>query len=320
MLPLWATAGKKYTIPVDLGPAMPSTATKAPTDLTVTGYRLAWAAITSGRPPHLDASALTLAGREYRSWRIWASLGLMEAHGGNQLRRTQHFRALDATEKGHLNYALAGAVTKAYAAEKLRCRWLAHLTLAAKDSSYKAAFDPAIARRPDYIGLTDDHDFFVAEAKGRLSLRTALKDSLNSKEQTGAVTSVGGQAVTGRYGLAVASTHKATTLYVTDPDEDVRIDITANEWVQWYYRMLLDLSAAIDEDEPQAVPQSADTRGNAPWVPVRLLVPPILRQVALEGSGALEQWNDVEGRARQQIPQGAVINPDLTAFVAADNE
>ncbi|TWH03133.1 hypothetical protein L615_001200000020 [Nocardioides sp. J9] len=318
MLPKWAMAGTKYTIPVTLGKSMPPGATKTPVDLSVTGYRLAWAAISSGRPPALDASALTLAGRDYRNWRIWASLGLIEPYDVHLLRRTKHFAALDPTEKGHLNYALAGAIAKAYAAEKLGCRWLAHLSLAQTSTSYQAAFDPANPKRPDYIGLTDDgSSFFVAEAKGRVVLRSDLKKALDGKEQGKAVASVGGQPVAARYGFAVTATTARTGLYVTDPVEPLQLDVTARQWIHRYYRMMVDIADAIDRVEPAPLRQGDGGGPDADWRPVRLVVPEILREWATGDRDPLTEWDAAETLVALSLGPSAALNPDLTAFVAA---
>jgi hypothetical protein len=313
LLPPWATQKKKYTIPVAHGPRMPQTVLAQPANLTLSGYRMAWAAITSGRPPGLVPSVLTLAGRDYRSWRIWASLGLLEDDGSRRLRRTQDFAALDPTEKGHLNYALAGAIAKAYAAEKLGSPWLAHLSLA-QGSGYPLTSTPGYSTRPDYFGITNNGDFFIAEAKGRIVLRKALKSALDAKHQTGAVRHVKNSVVLARYGFAVTANTAGVSLYATDPEEEVQIEVTWEGWLRRYYRMILDLAEAIDQTE-------LEPEGNqSNWQPVRLFVPSMVRQWAKGESSPVTNWSDGEFLSALEYPTGAVQNPDLTAFVRADRD
>src|SRR5690242_18969892 len=135
MLPAWASgrnASFAYDIELEPGVGLPGRLTTPPARLRTTPRRLAWAAITSGRPPGPFPTVLALAGSDFRQWRISAALGFVEPDGSGGLKRTAEFDQLDPTEQGHLNYALAGTLLKALAADQLDSPWLAHVSLAAR--------------------------------------------------------------------------------------------------------------------------------------------------------------------------------------------
>ena len=326
MLPAWTVPNVKYTIPVTIGQGIAVPKGSSP-DLNVTGARLAWSAITSGRPPALFPSIMTLAGRDYRRWRIWASLGMLEPDGSGGLRRTTEFDALDPTEKGHLNYALAGAVAKAYTADKLGSPWLAHLSLALK-ANYAATFDKSVRRRPDYFGLSQAGDFLVAEAKGRMVLREELKKSLNKKDQTKAIATINGITPVARYGFATTATSAGVGLFATDPEDRIDIRISRSIWLSRYYRMVVDVADAIDSMEPAAERAllGAEHQG---WIPYRLRVPTMLRGWArYEGQheAAPSEGRDLwEERGAAATLSGLEVgsnelNPDYTWFEPVDED
>lgn len=321
-LPPWASGGHaldKHTIPTELGKKMPSGLARDP-DLKLNGARLLWASITSGRPPTIVPTVFDASNAAYRQWRIWASLGMVEPDGYGSLRRTATFSDLDPTEKGHLNYALAGALTKAYAGLRLDSPWLAHMSLATV-ASYNIQFN-ASTSRPDYFGVTYQGKFIVAEAKGRIYLRADLKKQLDKKVQTGAVSTLAGpgKAKTtpaARYGVAAATGGKNLRLYVTDPDEDLRGQPDPNDWIRAYYNFLIQLADVVNADDPEGSGPFGAGESTQGWQRVRFVVPDLARRWAHNEGSPIEEWHDSSQLFIDTLRRDIAVsgpNPDLTYF------
>lgn len=129
---------------------------------------------------------------------------------------------LDSTERGHLKYALAGALTKAYAGADTQLALAgAHVTLA-KAAKFQLQCPPNKRKRPDYFPPTYARDFMIGAATGRDFVPPALKRQLDAKQQTGAVLSsaapgTGKVTPVARYRLAVANAGDNIRLSATDP-------------------------------------------------------------------------------------------------------
>lgn len=312
MLPAWATGphgALPYDIELEPGVGLPARVTTPPVRLRVTPRRLARAALTSGRPPGLFPAAFTLTGRDYRQWRIWSALGFIEPDGHGGLRRTQDFTQLDPTEQGHLNYALAGTLLKALAADQLDSPWLAHLSLAHR-AGYVLTRVGRTREEPDYFGPTFTHEYLVGEAKGRQLVKPALKRDLDGKRQTGQVTHVNHQAVIRRYGLAATANTRQVKIYVTDPPTEIAAPTSPDPWIRAYYGMVIEVADALDEDLPG--PSEDRALREAGWKPVRWEIPSVARRWARGEGAPLADWEAEAFLVRQSSPEA---NPDLTALL-----
>lgn len=293
--PLWSLTTSRYTVPVDLSKTMPKRASRPTPELRVSGYELVWSAFLSGRPGHLAPGVLTTAEAAYRHWRVAASLGMVEPDPAQQsgLVRTQYFRDLDPTERGHLNYALGGTMAKAYLGVKLGVPWLAHLSLIT--NSHTVAFGTS-KKRPDYIGLDPHGSFIVAEAKGREVLRKSLKSDLDAKVQTGSVALINSAPPTARFGIATVATRSSIHLYATDPpDEEVRI--TPGEWLTTYYGFV---RAAIESAEQDSAPTTLETS------PVSFSLPDNVIEWSHDPS--IKTWKSLDRAVRKEHK---IVLPDL---------
>lgn len=284
-VPRWAATSKPFTVPVEVETNMPAAAKAPPVDLSVTGVELIWAAVLSGRPAHFLRHPNSASNAEFAQWRVASCLRLLEPDGRN-LRRPAIFRSeVDPTEKGHLNYALGGALTMAYLANKLGIRWLAHYSLVKKSPAYRLVRTAPGFVEPDYIGMDSSRKFFVAEAKGRMSLDKATKDDLNNKRQAKVVKSVNGQASLPGFGIAAVTGGSRIELYATDPEVEVELP-DPSEWVSAYYEYV----RAVCGPEGEVFEAS---QGPEDWVRVSLDLPEIVSQWA-RSEASNSEWDEPE--------------------------
>lgn len=309
-VPPWAATSQTFTVPVRIGNSMPAAATTAPVDLNITGFDLIWAAVLSGRPAHFLQHPNSVKNAEFAQWRVASCLRLLEPRG-QHLRRPAIFHSeVDPTEKGHLNFALGGTLTMAYLANKLGLRWLAHYSLVKKSPHYRLARTAPGHVEPDYIGMDSRQQFFVAEAKGRISLDSNTKKGLNTKRQTGVVQSINGQTSLPQFGIAAITGGSKIELYATDPEVDAELP-EPNEWLWMYYEYV----RAVCGPEEEVVEASS---GPEDWVPVSLDLPEIVSRWARSKTSDSEReesdWDWLVRRTRTQAEtQSREIMPDLVA-------
>ncbi|WP_141381656.1 hypothetical protein [Microbacterium lacticum] len=303
-VPPWAATGQSFTVPVDADPSMPRTATQPTPDLDVTGIDIARAAVFSGRPWHLLHQPHHGSNAEFAQWRVTSCLRLIEPNGSS-LRRPAIFHSeVDATEKGHLNFALGGAMTKAYLEAKLGIFWLAHYSLVKKSPRYRVLRRVPGFSEPDYIGMDSQYRFFAAEAKGRVSLDAATKKSLNCKKQTGIVNSVNGQIILQRYGVAAITGGSHIQLYATDPEVEIELP-KPSEWLASFYEYVRAVCGPEGEvSEAENTPES--------WTQVSFDLPEQVSQWVSEGADPAE-WEGLASRTREAYRESIVL-PDLTVM------
>lgn len=320
--PAWAITPQIFEFPVTPGKngvGMPATATQSPVSLQISGTDLVAAAYLSGQPPHMLNAWGAKGGYAFRTWRIWAALGLLEPDNAGHVVRSAEYEEFDATEKSHLNYVLGGTLTKAYAASKLGVPWLAHLSVAVRHG-YVVKFNNT--RRPDYIGYANNgRDLVIAEAKGRQSLDTHLRLALDGKVQTGAVSHINRATPVKRYGVvAEARKSRPVSIYAVEPPEEMEVKFNAAQWAMSYYTFAQQLiEECADDPRPGEEPL---------WASMELRIPEAIEMWLERGSTLgnrsdtkkwaqyFDEWPKVEDQARAEADTYArlrqvTVLPDL---------
>ena len=315
-VPRWAATSEQFTIPVEVEQNMPAAAKTRPIDLNISGFELIWAAVRSGRPTQFLQNPNSVSNAEFAQWRVTSCLRLLEPVKP-YLRRPDIFRSeVDPTEKAYLNFMLGGNLTMAYLANKLGIHWLAHYSLVKKSPNYHLLRTTSSRVEPDYIGMDNNQQFFVAEAKGRTWLGNKTKLKLQAKRQTKMVKSVNGQTSLPGFVIAAVAGGQVIKLYATDPEVEIIKLPNPIEWVRTYYEYV----RAVCGPEGEAIEASQGPEGED-WVRVSLDLPEIVSQWASEvfspewGKPQRHEsnWDRLVQRTHEQAKvTGRDILPDLT--------
>ena len=121
------------------------------------------AALTVGRPSifHVFSHGKTSL---YEALFRLSLIRMAVEESGNQLVRTEAFKALDPTEKGMVSYFLGMTFCKLFAEKYLELPWLLHLDI------FKDQIDSKLLSgrsRPDLVGRSDSGKEHIFECKGR---------------------------------------------------------------------------------------------------------------------------------------------------------
>lgn len=204
--------------------------------LSVSWPEFVWAAITVGKSEaaHINRfGAFSAFEMLYRTAILYANL--CEATTG-RLCRSDAYAALDPSEKGAVSYFLGLTTAKLLAQRLLGVPWLMHLDV------YRDHLVPVLQTKgkakPDLIGLSQQREWVVLEAKGRSGARDEAA-LLRAKDQTQTLRSVRGDTPVLR--IAHQSFFQADELCVEwrDPyehdDDASELNISADEYLSGYY-------------------------------------------------------------------------------------
>jgi hypothetical protein len=205
--------------------------------ISVSWAELVWAAVSVGKAQLQDLalygvfSALEMT---YRTAIVYANL--QETPVG-YVRRSAAYDGLDPSEKGAISYFIGLTLAKLMAGRLLSVPWLMHLDV------YRAILDPVLlgASKPDLVGLTQDGEWIVVEAKGRTNtfVASVLTDA---KLQTQQLTTIQGMAPVLRMAtLSFFDSAGILRMAVEDPKSEQRMRIpdlplTPGLILESYYR------------------------------------------------------------------------------------
>lgn len=206
-------------------------------------HDLVWATMMVGKSPHeplfpygshsaLDALA-----------RIATLRSTLQVDLAGYLRKTNHYQALEKTEKGFVSYSHGMMFTKLFASHHLNIHWLTHLT---SIQNMPIQYYSGSRTRPDLIGWTwnNGDEYSVFEAKGRSG--TLDTDAVSkAKEQAQSIRSINGNPPS--YSVATESFYYRNMLQgiAEDPtpsDDAIDVKFEVKEYMKAYYAGALFLS------------------------------------------------------------------------------
>lgn len=257
-------------------------------DLSCSWAELLWAAITVGKRNWNDVWRFGNYSRLealVRGTMIYASL--MEDKSGRII-QTENFFNMDPSEKTSISYFHGLMATKILARNLLNVPWILHFDL------YKSGISHHLHNgfKPDFIGLNDNQDWVVLEAKGRSN--GIDREAINKgKTQTRGLGTIVGQLPTLR--VVVQSYFTKSGYFrclIVDPEGHeenvVNVDFPMNIFFSKYYDYILKLISSFDKN-----PKKSIVRGT-PYVTIDLQEIDISLGMNLDLYNLLERKDSVD--------------------------
>lgn len=218
--------------------------------LTCTWQEIVWSAITVGKRHWGDvwkSGKYSQLEAIFRATMVYAYL--MENNSSQRLVQSDAFKRLDPSEKGAISYFYGLMSSKLLAEKLLNVPWLMHLDVY-KD---QLAISSSGNSKPDLVGLNNNGEWVVVEAKGRSNSfdRKALD---KAKTQTGFIKQISGKTPILFAAVQSYFSNGNFRTRIADPDDvnenAVDLKLTLQDYIKSYYKLLFDL---IENEKSQIV-------------------------------------------------------------------
>lgn len=210
----------------------PSPFTNGNHQLDFTWLEVIHAAITLGRRNWNDVISHPNHSIFEMVYRMSMAEAFLEA---DPLRISPAYLTLDPTEKGTVNYFVAGIITLIFARKLFDTPYLMHLDVYERNLYHSLSLNITYRanERPDFVGINNKNNYVIFESKGRVKYSRGVLDK--AYKQTESIGTVNGKLPVWRIGCVAYHENDTYKVKLIDPKEHDKKVYNVKFEIEKYY-------------------------------------------------------------------------------------